>query len=266
MRAGLGELRRDFAVQRHVIGAIVMRELVGRWGRRNLGFAWLFCEPLVFAFPVMAVWSLVRAPFEHGLPMTAFVWTGYMPLLIFRHVTSGAMLSIRGSAALLYHRRVTPLDLFIGRQGMEALGNIASVAISFIVLVVLGAIDWPDNYQLMVLGFLYTTWWSLCVALLLAALSERFEIVPHIWGPIGYLYVFYSGFMMLADWLPIRLRTYVLAVDPPLHCYEMVRGGMFGHQVMHPHYDIAYLTWILAMLTLLGLWLLRDVRQYIELE
>src|SRR5207244_8421698 len=102
----------------------MMRELVARWGRRNLGFAWLFCEPLVFAFPVITIWSIVRPPYEHGLPMIAFVWTGYMPLLSFRHITSSAPLAIRQSAARLYPRRVTPLDLFIGRQGLEGVVNL----------------------------------------------------------------------------------------------------------------------------------------------
>ena len=266
MARSLRLLWADLAVQRRVVGAIMMRELVTRWGRRNLGFAWLFCEPLVFAFSVIAVWSYVRAPFDRGLPMTAFVWTGYMPLLIFRHVTSGALQSIRNSAALLYHRRVTPFDLFLGRQGLEALGNLASVAVSFVAFVAIGAIDWPANYGLMLLGFLYTTWWSLCVALIIVSLSERFEVILHIWPPISYLYIFFSGFFYLADWLPVDLRRIALAVDPPMHCYEMVRGGLFGNQLMHPHYDLPYLTFLLAVLTLIGLVLVRGVRKHLELE
>jgi capsular polysaccharide transport system permease protein len=82
---------RSFAVQRRVIGALFMREFVTRWGRRNLGFAWLFVEPLVFALPVIAMWSLIRSRVEHGLPMIAFVWTGYLPILVFRHVTGHAL-------------------------------------------------------------------------------------------------------------------------------------------------------------------------------
>ena len=116
------------------------RHYDARTGHRNLGFAWLICEPLVFAFPVIAVWSYVRAPFEHGVPMVAFVWSGYLPVLIFRHITGGAMLSLRGNAALFYHSRVTPLDVFIGRQGLEALGNLASSVVSFVVLFVIALI------------------------------------------------------------------------------------------------------------------------------
>jgi ABC-type polysaccharide/polyol phosphate export permease len=46
MSYGLRPLWRDFAVQQQVIGGIMMREMMTRWGRRNLGFAWLFCAPL----------------------------------------------------------------------------------------------------------------------------------------------------------------------------------------------------------------------------
>ena len=263
--ATLRLLWHDIKVQQRVVGAIMMREMVTRWGRRNLGFAWLFCEPLVFAFPVIAVWAHVRAPFEHGLPMVDFVWTGYMPLLIFRHVTGGALNSLHNSAALLYHSRVTPLDLFIGRQGLEAFGNIASVILSFAVIYMIGALDWPYDYQIMILGFLYTVWWSLCIALLLAVLSERTELIEHIWPPIGYLYIFFSGFFFMADWLPTSLRNVALWIDPPLHCFEMVRSGMFGPRI-HAHYDTSYLALLLTMLTLLGLFLVRDVRKHLEIE
>jgi capsular polysaccharide transport system permease protein len=265
MSAGLRQVWRDFTVQRRVVGAIMMRELVTRWGRRNLGFAWLILEPLIFALPVIAVWSLVRAPFERGLPMVAFVWTGYMPLLVFRHVTGGALHTVRNSAALLYHQRVTPLDLFIGRQGLEALGNLASVVVSFTVRFSIGQISLPYNYSLVLFGFVYTTWWSLSVALLIAALSERSEIVLHVWPPISYLYIFFSGFFLLADWIPESLRGFALAVDPPLHCYEMIRAGLFGPRI-HAHYDTAYLSFMLTALTLVSLWLMSGVRKHIELE
>jgi ABC-type polysaccharide/polyol phosphate export permease len=43
-----------------------MCEIQIRRGRRNLGFAWLFAEPLVFAFPVLAMWSLMCSPLERG--------------------------------------------------------------------------------------------------------------------------------------------------------------------------------------------------------
>jgi len=45
----------------------------------------------------------------------------------------------------------------------------------------------------------------------------------------------------------------------------MVRSGLFGYR-MHAHYDIPYLTFMLAILTVVGLLLMRDVRKHLELE
>ena len=50
---GAARLRRGFAVQRRVIGALLIREIYSRFGRQSLGFAWVVAEPLVFAVPVL---------------------------------------------------------------------------------------------------------------------------------------------------------------------------------------------------------------------
>jgi len=73
------------------------------------------------------------------------------------------------------------------------------------------------------------------------------------------------GFMFMAQWLPNSLRQLALSIDPPLHAYEMIRGGLFGDQIQ-TFYDISYLSWILAILTLFGLWMMRDVRRHLILE
>src|SRR5437879_12100270 len=91
----LGEFLPACRVQKRVLGALFMREIQIRWGRRNLGFAWLFAEPLVFAFPVLLMWSMMRSPFEHGLPLMPFIWSGYLPLLMFRHTSGRALYVIR---------------------------------------------------------------------------------------------------------------------------------------------------------------------------
>jgi capsular polysaccharide transport system permease protein len=263
--AEIRELRRALVVQKRIVGALFMREFMTRWGRRNLGFAWLFGEPLVFALPVILMWSMIRSPFERGLPMVEFIWTGYLPILLFRHVTAHSIYTIKTSASMLYHRQVTPLDLFIGRQGLEAMGNLSACAVTFLLFYLLGIMEWPHDYALFLAGFFYMSWWAIAVALLVAALSERSEIVEHIWQPFSYMYLPVSGFMYMAQWLPPNWRDLALTVVPSLHAYEMIRGGLFGDKIV-AYYDIGYLSWILAILTLIGLWMLRDVRRHLILE
>lgn len=257
-------LLQSWAVQRRVWGAVMMREIQTRWGRRNLGFAWLFAEPLVFAFPVIAMWSLIRSPVEHGIPLVPLIWTGYMPLLVFRHVTGHALYVIRSNAALLYHRSVTPFDIFVGRCGLEAVGNLAALTFSFFILYFLGFVDWPKNVPLFIAGNLFMVWWALAVALIVAAWSERTDLVEHVWQVVSYMYMPVSGFWFLVDWLPTPIRHVGLAVMPSIHAYEMIRGGLLGHQIQ-TYYDPVYLTYFLAALTLFGLWLMHDIRRHLEL-
>ena len=256
---------RSWAVQNRVIGALLMREIQLRWGRRNLGFAWLIVEPLVFAFPVLVMWSLMQDSHQHGMPLIPFLWSGYLPLLMFRHVTGHSIYTIRASGPLLYHRAVTPLDLLIGRCGLELMGNVTATALSFLVFYMLGHIEWPRDPGLFLVGFLYMAWWSLAVALIVGAWSERTEIVEHIWQPISYMYLPISGFFYMAEWLPIPLRNLALTVLPSLHSYEMIRGGLFGNRVQ-VFFDLSYVSFVLAILTLLGLWLVRDVRRHIQFD
>jgi capsular polysaccharide transport system permease protein len=60
----------------------------------------------VFALPVLFVWRAVRDPNGHGLWLVPFLWSGYLPLLLFRHLGGRMLMFIRANVPLLYHQRV----------------------------------------------------------------------------------------------------------------------------------------------------------------
>jgi capsular polysaccharide transport system permease protein len=256
---------RALGVHRRIIGALFLREIQTRWGRRNLGFAWLFAEPLIFALPIITMWHLIRPPTDHGVPMILFIWTGYLGILMFRHVSQHALNVVSNNSGLLYHSLITPLDIFLGICVLEALGNLAATAFSYLILYMLDAIPLPSDPTLVLIGFAYMTWWSLAAALVIGALSERFEIIPHLWAPIAYMYLPVSGFMYMAFWLPNTLRPIALTIIPPLHAYEMIRGGFMGNAVP-VFYDTRYLTFLLAGLTMFGLLQMRMVREHLKID
>jgi capsular polysaccharide transport system permease protein len=211
------------------------------------------------------MWSVLRGPIERGgLHLIPFLWTGYLPLLLFRHVTGTAVRCVAGNAAVMYHRAITPLDIFVGHCGLEAIGVLGAGAFSFLLMYATGFLPWPVNLPLFITGWLYMAWWGLAVALIVAAASEHTHLIEHIWPPISYMYLPVCGFFYLAQWLPDTARVVALTVMPPLHAYEMIRSGLFGLAIQ-AYYDVPYLTFVLACLTLVGLWLLRDVRRYLEL-
>jgi capsular polysaccharide transport system permease protein len=254
----------NLVVQSRVVGALLIREVYTRFGREGLGFAWIVCEPLIFAIPVLLVWSVVRAPYEHGVPMMPFLWCGYLPILLFRHVGGRMILFVRVNAGLLYHRQVTIFDLFLARLLLEVGSNLSAVVASGVLFYSVGLLDLPQDLPMFFLGYFYMIWWCAVVGLIIGGLSERTDWVEKIWQPYSYLYIFFSGFFLMAAWLSPALRNVAL-YQPSLQAYEMIRGGMFGAAVK-TYGDPAYDTFILAVLTLIGLLVMRESRKYIVAE
>ena len=255
---------RALAIQWRVVGALLIREIYSRFGRESLGFAWIVAEPLVFALPVLFMWRAIRGSQEHGIAVMPFLWSGYLPLLLFRHLGGRILLFIRANTGLLYHRRVTIFDIFFARALLEIGSNLAALVVSFVVFYAVGAVDVPRDLPMFYLGYFYMIWWAVAAALIIGALCERTDWVGQIWMPFSYMYMIFSGFFYLADWLPPALRKVAL-YQPYTQAYEMVRAGVFGTTIT-THGDPAYTTFILAILTLFGLWLMREGRKYVVIE
>ena len=100
-------------VQVKVIKALIVRELVTRFGRDNIGFLWIVAEPLLFAGLVGFVWTFIRGVDKGGISVVAFVVTGYIPLTFLRHSFGRSAKIFQSNSALLYHRQVKILDLCI---------------------------------------------------------------------------------------------------------------------------------------------------------
>jgi len=254
----------QLSIQRRVIRALMIREVIAVYGRNGLGAGWVIGEPLTFALPVLLLWSIVRSPFEHGIPMVAFLWTGYLPILLFRHVGGRMLWFIRHNSGLMYHRNVTILDIFIARCAIEVAANLGSAAVVFVMFYMLGEIDVPRDLPTLIIGYLYMIWWCATVGLIIGAMCERSEWVEKIWSPYSYTYLFYSGFFFMAAWLPPALRNIAL-YQPSLQAYEMIRAGMFGNQV-HTYYDFGYTSFVLSCLTVFGLLLMRAGRLYVTVD
>jgi capsular polysaccharide transport system permease protein len=260
----MGDLSENLATQRRVVGALLIREIYTRFGREGLGFGWILLEPLIFAIPVLLVWSVARAPYEYGVPMMPLLWSGYLPLLLFRHIGARMLLFVRVNAGLLYHRQVTIFDIFLARCLLEIASNLAALVASFALFYSIGFVDLPRDLPMFDLGYLFMIWWSVAVGLIVGGISERTEWAEKLWQPYSYLYIFFSGFFLMAAWLPEHIRSWAL-LQPSFQAYEMIRGGMFGNAVK-TYGDPAYTSLVLAVLTFIGLLLMRESRKYVVAE
>lgn len=252
----------SLSIQRRVLHALLMRELVTRFGRENLGLLWVVGEPMLFTLGVATLWSL--AGISHGghLPVIAFAVTGYSSVLMWRNSATKCADGIRSNQNLLYHRAVQPIDVLLTRIALEVAGATGSFIIlsSFFVF-----IDWmkpPVDPTQVLEGWLMLAWFGGSLALLLGGGCAFSDLVHRLWHPTAYLLFPLSGAAFMVDWLPAKFQQAVLLL-PMVHGVELLRQGFFGAAV-RTHYDIGYMASFCAVLTLSGLYVVREATRRID--
>lgn len=252
--------------QRHarIITALMMREVITRFGRQGLGFAWLIGEPLIFTFGVMALWSFTKPSYEHGIRLAPFVMTGYLGIILIRHFISFLTTALQSNIGLLYHRQVTPLHIMSSRILMEFGGATTAYFIVYMALFAFGQVSLPHDYLLVYYGWCLLGFLAAGFGMILTGLSMRFEFIERVTGLIGYLMIPLSGAFAMVAWLPAGVQKYYLMV-PFVHCMEMMRDGVFG-EFVPTYYSLTYPLGWAAVFNVLGLLLISTARDKIDSE
>ena len=260
-RAGL---KRSGQIQFAVIRALLLREVLTRYGRHNIGFLWLFVEPMLFTLGVSALWTYAGLHQISDLPIVVFALTGYSTVLLWRNMPGRCIGAIAPNEQLMYHRNVRIIDIYLSRIALEAIGATLSIVILSVVFVSIGWISPPENILLLAWGWFLTAWFGASLAILLGAWSETTEIIEKIWHPMAYLLFPLSGAAFLVDALPPEFREFALWI-PMVHGTEMIRDGYFGSKFI-AHYSGAYLVTVNMLLCLVALSLERRASREIVLQ
>jgi len=156
-------------IQKRVIGALLMREIITRYGRNNIGFLWLFVEPLLMTLIMVLMWKFFKVNNISTLNIVAFTITGYPMMMMWRNASNRAIGSISANMSLLYHRNVRVLDTIFARMLLEIAGaTIAQIAImSVLTLAVLAIIIFLSRHELVKAWnlFLHADLWLLFLLL-----------------------------------------------------------------------------------------------------
>ncbi len=247
-----------------LIGALVIREITTRFGRQNLGFLWVIGEPLVFCCGVLLMWSVLKPSYENGVRLGPFVMTGYMCLLLLRHMMSFSLGALQANTGLLHHRRIAVIHIYVARNLMELAGATIAFAIVYVALFALGQVSAPHNWLLLYAGWFLYGWVSFGIALLFAGLAMRYEIAEKLVSVIGYMMIPASGAFIMAAYVPASFRDAYLLIPLP-HGVEMVRAGVFG-EFVQTYYDPLYAFAWGCVMVFAGLVLLADAKDRVLID
>jgi ABC-2 type transport system permease protein/capsular polysaccharide transport system permease protein len=240
--------RDSWAIQRRVLFALLMREVLTRYGRHNIGFLWLFVEPMIFTLGVTTLWSVAGLTHGSSLPIAAFALTGYSSVLLWRNMPTRCIMAILPNLSLMYHRNVKVLDILFARLLLEASGATISFTILGLFFMAIGWIDPPEDLLQVMGGWLMIAWFGMALAILFGCLAEQTEVIEKLWHPTQYFLFPLSGAAFLVDTFPPSVQHYFLLL-PMVNGVEFLREGYFGSKIT-AHYNMEYMAIANAVLTL----------------
>jgi ABC-type polysaccharide/polyol phosphate export permease len=262
--ARIFEAGHSLRVEWRVIHALLMREILTRFGRHNIGFMWMFVEPMIFTLGVTVLWTLTKNLHGSDLPIVAFALSGYSSVLLWRNMPSRTIGAVEPNLALMYHRNVKVIDIYLSRLILEGAGATTSFVVLSIVFMAIGMITPPEDLLQVFAGWIMLAWFGVSLALLLGGLSEQFEVVDKLWHPASYLLFPLSGAAFLVDVLPPQARELILYL-PMVNGVEYLREGFFGSKV-RAHYDMGYMALCNLVLLLLAMAQIRKISRTITPE
>lgn len=233
------EFGQSLAIQIRVIGALMRREMIVFYGRKGLGFLFIFVEPLVIMAVVMTLVSLRKHVNVNSVfPIYAFIFTGWGVLGLCRFVLRRVGTALIANSAFLYHRNIKPFDIMTSRVLILIFG----VATSFWLLFALYMLFisktplYDIGYVVIAMALLY--WYLFFLSIFTGVLGGYLPMGNKIAFVIGVSHGIGSGAFFMVDWLPKSVQDFVLLL-PVVNVTEMIRYGFFGNLVVC-HFDIFY--------------------------
>lgn len=249
-------------IQRRVIWALVMREMITRFGREGLGVLWLLAEPAMFIVGVMIIFSHTEKMAQYSV--AEYLAVSYPTLLFWRNATGRLIKAIEYNRSLLHHKPIRPIDIIYSRIVLEFAGATASFLVLYAILVVVGICQLPADLLTMIIGFFLVLWFSFNFVILMAALSELSETIERVSHVILYLMLPFTG---------VFIPTYVLPKDigemftyfPLIDAVEYFHHGYYGNR-MQTLYDLSYTVATLACFTLFSLSIMHVAIRRVQLN
>ena len=250
-----------FQTHLRVLHALLIREMITRYGRSGLGYVWALVEPVAVIGLLTLVFSQIAHAPPYGDSFALFYATGYLAFHWFIDVASVTARSVHVNRPLLAFPSVTALDTLLARFVLQMLTGLAvGIVIIGAVLAITGERITPVIGPLL-LAFAM----SMALAFALGVfncwaftLSRGWEVV---WGILSRPLLLVSCVFYSFEALP-QLARDVLWYNPVVHLVGTLRAGIYP--TYDPaHVDPAFVLTISLGLMLAGLIGIRSIRSRI---
>lgn len=241
--------------QLRVLHALMMREMITRYGRTSLGYVWALVEPVGF----IALLSLLFIQIAHAPPIgksfPLFYASGYVAFHLVTDIANVTGRSIHVNRPLLAFPAVTPLDTVLARFFLQSLTGLCVALVIFVGILILETPDLSLNPGPLLAAFCLAAALGLGIGLFNTWAFARWRAWELIWGVISRPLFLISCVFFNFQSLPATARD-ILWWNPVVHVVGLMRSGIYGaYDSAHVRPD--YVLALAATLAMIGLWGMR---------
>lgn len=255
---------KQLRIQARVVWALIMREMITRYGREGIGIIWLIAEPAMFVVGVMLIFSNIPHKIFPGTSIAEFLAVSYPTLLLWRNGTNQVTKALDVNRALLHHRPVRPIDIIYSRIILEFTSTTASSLFLYFIFVSFGICQWPADLYTMLIGYIMVVWFAFSFVIMMSALSELSESVERTSHIILYLMLPFSGVFLPAALVPEDLREYLLLL-PLVNAVEWFHHGYYGNR-LPTYYHAGYTVVSLIFMTIFSFMLMKIAIRKVQMS
>lgn len=245
--AASGSTTRAFKSLVHSVRTIMLREMMARFGRHDLGYLWAIIEPLIHVSILSFIFYFIRMRDTLGMNVVLFVATGIIPLFFYLKTFAVLTNALKQNRPLLNHSGVQPMDIFLARSILEFFTQLL-VLILFVVVIYVAVEQYRFGSVVSIMANLFGLWiMGIGAGLTVGSLVVYAESLPNIVSGFNRIIYITSGVFFTLDMMPPAVAEYA-AYNPLLHFVDGVRGN-FNPLMGGTRVDIVYgFSWAVGIL------------------
>ena len=231
-----------------VLHALILREMVTRYGISRLGYVWAVLEPVGFITLLSLLFSQIAHSPPIGKSFPLFYATGYIAFHWFHDISSVVAKSAFVNRPLFTFPSVTPLDTVIARFVLQVLTGVAVAVVIFAGLLLILPHNARINPLPLIQGFALAAILGLSLGLFnvwATAISKTWELA---WNLVSRPLLLISC-VFFTYWSAPLIARDMLWYNPLVHVVGYMRAGFY------PGYDATHVSpeYVLSVACALGL-------------
>lgn len=215
------------AEKRHVMTAVMLRDMRTRFFDHGLGFLVVILWPLAHMVILLAIYTLTGRTAPYGDSVPVFFATGLIPTLAFMYVSRFMSLSLILNKPMMSFPIVNALNIMTARAFLEIIAAAMTLLVMYIILTCIGDQPIPNNIVDALLAYLASLFLGVGIGVLASVLVLMMNFFATAYALLMILVYISSGTVFSAPALPYYVIK-ILAWNPVFQCVEWMRVAFFA--------------------------------------